>query len=118
MRYVLLMYGDEQVWARADEEFRMEVIRRHHRFSEVVRDHPQMSTQGGEALRTADTATTLRRADGERVVTDGPFAESTEQLGGFYLVEAPDLDSLLTAMEELPDYYVLEARPVDDTVPE
>ena len=117
MKYVLLMYGDEQVWASADEESRMEVIRAHHRFSEVVRDHPQMSMQGGEALQTGDTATTLRRAGGERVVTDGPYAESAEQLGGFYLVEAPDLDTLMTAMEELPDYYVLEARPVDDTVP-
>lgn len=50
------------------------------------------------------------------VVTDGPFAESTEQLGGFYLVEAPDLDTLLAAVEELPEHYVLEVRPVDDTL--
>ena len=118
MRYVLLMYADEQVWADADETTRMEIIRGHHRFSEVVRDHPQMSMQGGEALQTAATATTLRRTGGERLVTDGPFAESTEQLGGFYLVEAPDLDALMTATDELPDYYVLEVRPVDDTIPE
>jgi len=118
MKYVVLMYGDEQVWADADEESRMTIIRAHYRFSEAVRDHPQMSMQGGEALGTADTATTLRRTGGERVVTDGPFVESTEQLGGYYVVEAPDLDTLLTAMEELPDYYVLEARPVDDTIPE
>ncbi len=118
MKYVLLMYGDEQVWADADEDRRMDIIRAHYSFSEVVRDHPRMSMQGGEALQTADTATTLRRSDGRRVVTDGPFAETTEQLGGFYLVESPDLDSLLTAMEELPDYYVLEVRPVDDSIPE
>lgn len=116
MRYVVLMYADEKVWATADEQARLDEIRRHDRFSELVRDHPAMSMQGGEALQTADTATTLRRVDGERVVTDGPFAESTEQLGGFYLVEAPDLDTLLAAIEELPEYYALEVRPVDDTL--
>lgn len=116
MKYVVLMYGDESVWAEADEAGRTETIRAHYRFSEVVHDHEAMRMLGGEALQTADAATTLRHDGGTSVVTDGPFAESTEQLGGFYLVEAPDLDTLMTAIEELPSYYVLEVRPVDDSV--
>ncbi len=116
MRYVVLMYGDESVWAEADEAARTETIAAHDRFSEVVRDHPGMSFAGGEALQTADTATTLRHEGGRSVVTDGPFAEATEQLGGFYLLDAPDLDAVMAAIEHLPSYYVLEVRPVDDSV--
>lgn len=115
-RYVVLMYGDEGVWERADEAGRAETIAAHDRFSQVVRDHPALSFAGGEALRTADTATTVRREGGRPVVTDGPFAETTEQLGGFYLLDAPDLDAVLAAIQELPAYYVLEVRPVDDSV--
>ena len=119
MKYVVLMYGDESVWEHADEDARMETIRRHYRFSEVVRDHPAMSIQGGEALETHEAATTVRHdADGGRVVTDGPFVETAEHLGGYYVVEAPDLDTLMTALDELPLYYALEVRPVDDSIPE
>lgn len=116
MKYMVLMYGDESVWEQADEAGRTETIQAHDRFSEVVRDHEAMSMVGGEALQTADTSTTLRHDGGTSIVTDGPFAESTEQLGGFYLVQAPDLDTLMTAIQELPSYYVLEVRPVDDSM--
>ncbi len=118
MRYVVLMYGDESVWDGMDEGGMQEVIDRHDRFSQVVRDHPALSLLGGEALQTADTATTVRHEPGgRRLLTDGPFAEAVEQLGGFYLVDAPDLDTLLDAVVELPLYYALEIRPVDENVP-
>lgn len=118
MRYVVLMYGDESVWAQADEAGMQETIDRHNRFSEVVRDHPALTMLGGEALQTADTATTVRHdADGRRVLTDGPFAEAVEQLGGYYVVESPDLDTLLDAVDELPLYYAHEIRAIDDDVP-
>jgi hypothetical protein len=118
VRYVVLMYGDESVWDGLDEAGMQEVIDRHDRFSRVVDEHPALTMLGGEALQTADSATTVRHGnDGKRVLTDGPFAEAVEQLGGFYLVEAPDLDTLLDAVDELPLYYAKEIRPVDENVP-
>ena len=118
MRYVVLLYGDESVWAQADEVGMQAIIDRHNRFSEVVREHPALTMLGGEALQTADTATTVRHdADGRRVLTDGPFAEAVEQLGGYYVVGSPDLDTLLDAVDELPLYYAVEIRAIDENVP-
>jgi hypothetical protein len=69
----------------------------------------------GEALTGVATATTLRPdGDGRRVVTDGPYAETAEQLGGFYVVEAPDLDTMTELCALLPAGYTLEVRPVAD----
>jgi hypothetical protein len=68
----------------------------------------------GEALVGVASATTLRHVEGKRVVTDGPYAETTEQLGGFYVVEAADLDAMTDLCELLPHQYVLEVRPVAD----
>lgn len=119
MRYVVLLYGDESVWQTLDEAGVQEVVDRHNRFSEVVRDHPALTLVGGEALQTSDTATTVRHdPDGRRVLTDGPFAEAVEQLGGFYLIDAPDLDTVLDAVDELPLYYAVEVRAVDENLPE
>jgi hypothetical protein len=68
--------------------------------------------RGGEELALSASATTLRKpGDGEELVTDGPYAETTEQLGGFYLVEAPDLDAALELARALPAD-VVEVRPL------
>ena len=68
----------------------------------------------GQALQAPSTATTIAVRDGERVVTDGPFAETKEWLGGFYVVEAPDLDAALDHAARMPNigYGSVEVRPV------
>lgn len=67
----------------------------------------------GEALQEGSVATTMRYPNGELTITDGPYAEATEQIGGFYLVEAPDLDTMTNLCKILPDYDI-EIRPVAD----
>lgn len=68
----------------------------------------------GEGLNSIDTATTLRKRAGQVETTDGPFAETREHLGGFYLIEAPDLDAALRYAAEIPAarYGSVEVRPV------
>jgi hypothetical protein len=70
---------------------------------------------GGEQLGTPDTATSVRVRDGRTLLTDGPFAETTEQIGGFYLVDVPDLDRALEIAATIPAAFnggVVEVRPV------
>ena len=69
---------------------------------------------GGEALQGTDTATTVRERDGQRLVTDGPFAETKVILGGFYLIDVPDLDAALSWAQRCPAAHhgVVEVRPV------
>jgi hypothetical protein len=71
----------------------------------------------GDALHGVDSATTVRVRDGETQITDGPFAETKEQLGGYYLIDAPDLDTALEQAARVPNSYYgsIEVRPVLDT---
>lgn len=112
MRYLVLMYGDEQRWETATEPERDTIVDAHRAFSAAVAERATLCA--GEALATADATTTLRPADehGHRELTDGPYAETVEQLGGFYVVAAPDLDLVTELCHELPGYYTLEIRPV------
>ena len=70
----------------------------------------------GDALNSVDSATTVRVRDGETQITDGPFAETKEQLGGYYLIDAPDLDTVLAQAARVPNvhYGSIEVRPVLD----
>jgi len=69
--------------------------------------------KGGNALQPTSTATTVRVRDGKRLTTDGPFAETKEQLGGYYLIEAPDLDAALAVGKLCPARFGgVEVRPV------
>jgi hypothetical protein len=113
MQYAVLIYSDERLWTEASAEQRAAYHAAHTAFDEAVRSRATML--GGEALVGVAAATTLRHGpDGARLVTDGPFAETAEQLGGFYLVEAPDLDTMVDLCDLLPHQYVLEVRPVAD----
>jgi hypothetical protein len=113
MQYAVLIYCDERLWTEASAEQRAAYHAAHTAFDEAVRSRATML--GGEALVGVAAATTLRHGpDGARLVTDGPFAETAEQLGGFYLVEAPDLDTMVDLCDLLPHQYVLEVRPVAD----
>jgi hypothetical protein len=70
----------------------------------------------GDALQNTDTATTVRERNGEVQITDGPFAETKEALGGYYVIEAPDLDTVLAHAKDAPNvrYGAIEVRPIWD----
>jgi hypothetical protein len=106
MQYALLLYGDEQVWQAADESVKREIYAKHERFI-----MERGALRGGAELAPTGAATTLRRDGAEVSVTDGPFAETAEQLAGFYLIEAGDLDEALALARELPSALV-EVRPM------
>jgi len=85
----------------------------HAAFDEACAARPGVEILGGEALGDASTATTLRTRGGRMAVTDGPFAEAAEQIGGFYVLDAPDLDTVIELCAVLPDYDI-DIRPVLD----
>src|ERR1700750_1958582 len=96
MKFVVLMAEeDPEAWDRATQEYRDQVFERHRSFDSAVRTRGGML--GGEALAQAKEAVTLRPGTGpDRLVTEGPYAETAEQLGGFYLI---DVDSEETALD-------------------
>jgi hypothetical protein len=117
MKYLVLLYQDETIWSSLDDAERNDYMEAHMAFDRAVSEGAA-TMLGGEALSETDTATTLRHDDDDRLVlTDGPFAETTEQLGGYYLVEAADLDVMTTIAQELPHGYTVEIRPVVDMGP-
>jgi hypothetical protein len=116
MRYLLLIYSEEQAAPPAQEEIDASMAE-WFAYDKAIRDAGV--TQAGEGLDTSHTATTLRLKDGERVVTDGPFAETREVLGGFYLIDVPDLDTALDWAARCPGakYGSIEVRPVVEFEP-
>lgn len=111
MRYVVLLTETApEAWDRATEAQRQSVIDAHRAFDDEV--GRLGAILDGRALDRSDTATTLRNVDGDWRITDGPFAETAEQLGGFYVVEMPDLDAMIAAAKRLPRGYTVEIRPV------
>ena len=109
MKYVVLVYEDEERWAAARAEQRLEYAARHGRFADVAAGLG-IDVLAGEALGSVTTATTLRHNGEAFVITDGPFSETAEQLGGIYLVEAGNLDDVIEASRELVE--TIEIRPV------
>jgi hypothetical protein len=111
MKYALLIYQNEKEWDEATEEERREAYAAHGRFAALLRERD--ADRGGEELALSGTATTVRRQDGEVLLTDGPYAEMAEQLGGFYLVEGRNLDEALEFARVLADMGgTIEVRPV------
>jgi hypothetical protein len=109
-QYLILIYEDETQYATATPEVFDEVMKDHNAFPAQVEEHGG-KLLGGAALQPTATATTLRAAGAE--VTDGPFAETKEALGGYYLVEAPDLDAALAIGKACPARFGgVEVRPV------
>ena len=115
MKYVLTIYGDEsQRESRSEEEGR-QIMAAYDAFTTEVRDAGALLV--GEGLQPSSTATTVRVRDGERTITDGPFAETKEQLGGFYLLECGDLDEAIEWAAKVPSVamgWSVEVRPVMD----
>ena len=115
MRYALLIYASEQDWANQSEEQAQTQFQDYMAFTKDIVDRGIMKS--GEALQPTATATTVRVRDGETLSTDGPFAETKEQLGGFYVVEAKDLDEAIEIATRIPDVRggSIEVRPDMDT---
>ena len=100
MQYALLIYEDEALYVEENGQAWRDIIALHETFAgELVE---QGLLRGGAGLKTANTATTVRRSSGQCGLHDGPFAESKEQLGGFYLIEVPDLDAALAWARKVP----------------
>ncbi|MDQ2975247.1 MAG: YciI family protein [Acidobacteriota bacterium] len=109
MKYMLLVYLDEQVLSDAERE---------HCYVESAQLTQELNSAGqylhAGPLHPVATATSVQVRDGKRLVTDGPFAETREQLGGYYLVEANDLDEAIRIAERIPParFGTIEIRPV------
>jgi hypothetical protein len=107
MQYLLLIYENEERFAKGYDQAEM---------AEYFAFNKQFANQikGGNALQPTATGTTVRVRNGKRMLTDGPFAETKEQLGGFYLVEADDLNAALAMAEKIPGarFGSIEVRPI------
>ncbi len=108
-QFMILIYEDETGYATATPEVYGEILEEHNRFSAGV-GALGAKLVGGEALEPTTTATSVR---GGADVTDGPFVETKEALGGYYLVDAPDLDTALAVARTVPARFGgVEVRPV------
>lgn len=112
MKYALLIYGDEQAWSQLDEAAMREVYEGHMAYGQALTEAGVLV--GGEELAPSHTATSLRFANGKPSLVDGPFAEAREQLGGFYLIDVPNLDAALEWARRMPGMTAgtVEVRPV------
>ena len=93
--YVVLLPGDESTWESASDEFKAAVFARHEKFSRLLAERGHVVTGGAELTHSRETKQVRRQADGSIAVTDGPYAETVEQLSGFYVVQSDDLDDLM-----------------------
>jgi len=112
MKYMLRIHDSEQAWAALSATEQQEIMAGYRRFSAEIRATGQFLA--GSQLQPTSNATTVRVKNGKRMVTDGPFAETREQLGGFYLVEAENLDEAIAMAERLPSAITgtIEVRPL------
>jgi hypothetical protein len=111
MKYALLIYGAEPTEAIPEDALAAEMDG-YQKFGQHITDRG--ANLGGEALQSTATATTVRVQDGQTISTDGPFAETKEALGGFYLVEAADLDEAIGYAALIPGatHGSIEIRPI------
>jgi len=112
MRYMLLIYTNETADQAATSEDFERVMQAYGEFGEWATKEGVLVT--GDALQSTQTATTVRVRDGETLSTDGPFAETKEQLGGFYIVDCKDLDGAIEAASRIPGAQMgsVEVRPI------
>jgi hypothetical protein len=112
MRYMLLIYDREADWGSMSEEDRGKMFQEYMTFTEGIRKGGQY--KAGDALQPTSAATTVRVRNGKSVTTDGPFAETREQLGGYYVVDAKDLDEATEIAARIPGARMgsIEVRPI------
>ena len=99
--YVVLLPGDEAEWEAAPGERRQATYTQHREFAQLLEERGHRVTGGAELAHSRETKLLRTDADGTQTVTDGPFAETVEQLTGFYLIDSPDLDDLLEVCKVL-----------------
>ena len=111
MKYALLIYEDESVYGPDKSGPKIEeIVGKHMAFSQEL----GARRLGGSGLKSTASATTVRTSAGKKTVHDGPFAEAREQLGGFYLIEAADLDEAIAIAKKVPvpQEGAIEIRPL------
>jgi hypothetical protein len=115
MKYFVLLagFGELPSWDELTGEEQAAAMAEHGAFDEACAARPGLDILGGASLGDGSVATTLRTRGGEMTITDGPFAEAAEQIGGFYLLDAPDLDTVIELCRILPAYDI-DIRPVLD----
>jgi hypothetical protein len=114
MKYLLMIYSDEAADAKQSEAEQGQVYQAYSTYTQELEASGAM--RGGDALHPTSTATTVRVRDGKTLTTDGPFAETKEQLGGFYLVDCKNLDEAIQWAAKIPGAATgsIEVRPVVD----
>jgi hypothetical protein len=115
MKYMLLIYHAEEAWGTMTEQERQTMYAEYGKFSEeIVASGHYLA---GSELHPVSTATSVRVRDGKELATDGPFAETKEQLGGYYLIEAKDLDEAIGIAARIPSARVgtIEIRPLAES---
>jgi hypothetical protein len=99
-KYMVLIYGDAETWANASEQWERDNAEGHRRFNAAA----GRAVLGGNELAPASSAVTVRaRSGGRPRATDGPYLETKEVIGGYYLLEAPDMDAAIALAEQIPE---------------
>jgi hypothetical protein len=112
MQYLLLIYNQERNWTELNEKDMLSLRGEYMSFTDEIAKSGHY--KDGNALQPTHTATTVRVRDGKRQTTDGPFAEAREQLGGYYLIDAKDLDEAIGIAARIPGARTggIEVRPI------
>jgi hypothetical protein len=112
MKYLLMIYSDEARWKAASKTETEQMHAAYMAYTEALRNAGVLV--GGERLRPTDAGTTVRLVNGKNQVLNGPYAETKEQLGGFYMIDVSDLDAALSWAARCPgaSYGTMEVRPI------
>jgi hypothetical protein len=115
MQYMLLIYDDEKLWAKMTEAEKGKIFGEYRQLTLEIKNSGQY--QAGNPLQPTSMATTVRVRNGKRLTTDGPFAETKEQLGGYYIIEAKNLDEAIAIAGRVPSARAgsIEVRPIMPT---
>ena len=113
MRYLCLIYSDEAQWESMSEAEGNAIMGEYFAFTDAIKKSGHYVA--GDALKPTNTATSVRVRNGKLSATDGPFAETKEQLGGYYLIDAKDLNDAIQVAAKIPSARVgtIEVRPVE-----
>ena len=117
MKYLCLIYSDESQWPKMPEQEMGRMMSEYMAYTADIKKSGNYI--GGERLQPTQTATTIRIRNGKMSTTDGPFAETKEQLGGFYLVDAKDLNDAIQIASRIPGarFGSVEVRPLFELPP-
>jgi hypothetical protein len=117
MKYLCLIYDNEKEWQKFPKDVQDKYMGEYMAFSEAIKKNGQFV--GANQLQPSHTATTVRSRNGKISTTDGPYAETKEQLGGYYLIEAKDLNDAIQVASRIPSAKSgsIEVRPVVESRP-